>query len=295
MCTAIKDSSLFGRTLDLECSFDEKVIITPKKFEFPFIYEGKRSNRYGIVGTAHLAQGIPLYYDAMNENGLCIAALRFQKLAAYHEKDPSRQNLASFELIPWLLQNFRTAKDAISALERVNITNDSFSDDLPSTPLHWIVADRDQSFTIESVADGLKIYDNQYGVLTNSPDFPSQCEGLAKSDDDIKGDFSSSSRFVRAYRTKEVTAPAATKEETISRFFHIMGTVNQPSGVSKSIDGKPMRTLYTSCMDMDDLNYYFTTYQCRRINSVSLNNQVLSQKSLTCFDVPQWESIRHLN
>ena len=39
MCTAIFDDGLFGRTLDLEFSYGENVVITPNEYKFNYLYE----------------------------------------------------------------------------------------------------------------------------------------------------------------------------------------------------------------------------------------------------------------
>ena len=37
-----------------------------------------------------------------------------------------------------------------------------------------MIADQDEAITVESVAEGLKVYDNPVGVMTNNPPFPYQ-------------------------------------------------------------------------------------------------------------------------
>ena len=297
MCTAINDISkihLFGRTLDLEYSLDEQVVITPRRYAFDFLHEGKSYEHYAIIGAAHLSSGTPLYYDAMNEKGLCVAALRLPVITVYHEKQPGRRNLASFELIPWVLCHFDSAKAAREAMTDVNITPESFSDGLSSTPLHWLVGDKNESFVIESTAEGIKIYENDYGVLTNAPDFPAQCK-LFEENGDFSPDYlSSTSRFARAISAKEHTAKENRRAEAISRFFHIMGTVNQPNGLFRG-DERQMRTVYTACMDTERATYYFTTYDCRKIRGVRLKNAHLDLNTLTSFPMKRKEWMHYLN
>lgn len=300
MCTAINDTSknhLFGRTLDLEYSLDEEVVITPRRFVFCFLHEEKSYEHYAIIGAAHIEGGVPLYYDGMNEKGLCVAALRLPIITAYHEKMPKKRNLASFELIPWLLCNFDSVKAVKNALAEVNITSESFSDGLSTTPLHWIVGDAKESLVIESVKDGLKIYDDPFGVLTNAPDFPMQCkvcECHADGGEPILGDLSSSSRFMRACNALKFTLPSKQKNESVSRFFHIMSTVNQPHGLFRA-DERQLRTVYTSCMDTEDQTYYFTTYDCRKIRGVRMKNAHLDLDTLTTFPMKREEWIHYLN
>lgn len=299
MCTAINEREphhLFGRTLDLECSYGEEVVITPRGFRFDFVNEGITESRYAMIGTAHIAGNTPLYYDAANEKGLCAAALRFPKLTVYREPVRERLNLASFEVIPWILGNFSSAAEACLAFERVNITKDDFSSDLPSTPLHWIIADNESAFVVESVADGVKIYDNTIGIMTNAPDFQAQMARLEESrGKNILGDGSSTSRFIRASYAKENTLPENDKSLAISRFFHIMSTVSLPCGYSRGIDDKPMKTLYTSCIDTEDMTYYFTTYACRQIRGVKLTEQSASHSCLSIFPTNQSEKIYYLS
>jgi len=106
MCTAITYKShyhYFGRNLDLEFSYGESVAITPRKFVFEFRNSKKIENHYAIIGMAITQNGFPLYFDATNEKGLSAAALNFPGNAIYHDISDNADNIASFELIPWVL------------------------------------------------------------------------------------------------------------------------------------------------------------------------------------------------
>ena len=59
-----------------------------------------------------------------------------------------------------------------------NIADIAYSNEYPLTPLHWIIADKNRAITLESVKDGIKIYENTVGVLTNNPDFNMQMFNL---------------------------------------------------------------------------------------------------------------------
>ena len=89
MCTAAayrKNGFYFGRNLDYEMSYGEEIVITPRNFRFDFTAYGADAAHYAMIGTAHMAGGYPLYYDAANEKGLCIAGLNFVKSASYSER-----------------------------------------------------------------------------------------------------------------------------------------------------------------------------------------------------------------
>ena len=325
MCTAISDHSspshLFGRTLDLECSYGEQNVITPRAFAFDFLYEPPQPRHLALIGTAHILNDRPLYYDAVNEAGLAIAALNFPSLAVYHAPRAGAHNVTSFELIPWLLGQCETLDDTKRLLHDTVITSDQAADDLPATPLHWLIADAHGAVTVESAKEGLKLYDNAVGVLTNAPDFPYHMTHLADfsrldsaflknslcpSIDlplysrgmgalGLPGDPSSASRFVRAVFAKYHTLPDTDELAPVSRFFHVMDTVAQPRGLAITEDGRPVFTVYTSCIDTAQGIYYFTTYDCRRIRAARLHSADLENGALTVLPMQSDENVAYLN
>ncbi len=312
MCTAIFDNrygNFFGRTLDFECSYGEEVARTEKGAELTFLYEGKMDSRFAFLGMAHVAmregdgEMIPLYYDGMNESGLCIAALNFPKFAVYNEKKDKCRNLASFEVIPFVLANCGNIDCVKKLLSNANITNDAFSEKYPPAPLHWIIADRERSIVVEQTAHGFDIYENTVGVMTNPPCFdhhmirlsdyvklsaeppenklcreielPHYSRGLGAVG--LPGDFSSTSRFVRAVFVKEHTLLPSkalfNKEKesfALDRFFYIMSSVFVPLGCIITEEDKPVGTLYTAVCDMDDLVYCYYTYSDREVRKIGL-------------------------
>lgn len=324
MCTAISDmgaSHLFGRTLDLEFSYGESITIAPQKFKLEFLHEGTTEDHPAIIGMAHVRDGYPLFYDAANECGLAAAALNFPQNAVYHNYKAGANNIASFEVIPFILSRCESLSDAKILLSKTNITPDSFNKELPVSPLHWIVADKGGSIVLESTASGINVYDDPFGVLTNSPPFPyhttnirnylsltsSQPQNLIYPEATLSpysrgmgaiglpGDTSSASRFVRAVFAKANTEHTSEKLSEISRFFHIMDTVAQPLGFARTDEGKPIYTVYTSCIDTSDMKYYFTTYSCRRIRCVAMKDLPLSSYALVSFQTDVYEDIKHLD
>lgn len=306
MCTAVADRGLFGRTLDLEYSYGEEIVITPRSYRFEFSDKTATDKHYAIIGVAHVSSNTPLYYDGINEAGLGAAALNFPEYAVYHPHKRGQYNIASFELIPWILSQCDSVDSAQTLLQNVNITADSFSEELKPTPLHWIIADKTRAIIVESTADGMQIYENQLGVMTNSPSFPFH---LAKTAEymhldsnpptntiapsielelysrgmgaiGLPGDYSSSSRFVRTVFAKNHTTGYENKDRQISRFFHIMDTVSVPKGCVKTDEGKEVYTVYTSCGDLSSGRYFYTTYGCRRIIGVDLHGFDLEDEAL---------------
>ncbi len=291
MCTAIninKGLHLFGRTLDFERSFGQEVVSTPRNFK-----HGDFTSPYSIIGVATVADEAVLFFDGMNEMGLCGAALNFPDYAVYHPEREGMTNLASYQLLPYILGGCKSVREARVKLERVNLTPQSFSPDMPSTSLHWIFADRGEAITVESLKDGLKIYENPLGILTNSPTFdyhltrlseymslsadypenrlthfhlPPYSRGMGAIG--LPGDFSSSSRFVRAAFLKNNTV---FHQNEVESFFHITDSVSVPDGCVRTDSGEPVRTIYTSCACSDDLTYRYTAYDCRSIRTARLD------------------------
>ena len=106
MCTAATYQTkdfYFGRTLDHTHSFGEEITITPRNFPLVFRHRSTLEHHYAIIGMALTLEDYPLYFDAINERGLAVAGLNFVGYAQYHEPAEGRDNVAQFELIPWLL------------------------------------------------------------------------------------------------------------------------------------------------------------------------------------------------
>ena len=236
-----------------------------------------------VMGMAHVEKGYPLFYDAMNEAGLCMAGLNFTGFARYGH--PGRDRIAPFEFLPWVLGQCDDLDRARELLQNLCLTQTNFSDTLPCARLHWIIADRSGALTVESTGDGLHIYDNPVGVLTNDPTFPHQLKLLDR-EADLPGDLSSPSRFRRASFTKS----HAKTEGTVSDFFHILDTVTQVPGCNGE-----MFTRYTSCCAPGEGRYYYTTYENRRIHAVHLHRENLDAEELVRFPPVRKEQIRSHN
>ena len=88
MCTAstykTKDFYM-GRTFDYEFSYGEEIVVTPRKYVFDFRHTDKLTTHYAMIGMAFVADGYPLYYDAVNEKGLGMAGLNFVGNAVYED------------------------------------------------------------------------------------------------------------------------------------------------------------------------------------------------------------------
>ena len=314
MCTAVtyktKDH-YFGRNLDLEYTYNETVTITPRKFPFHFRKMGKMESHYAMIGMAYVAEGFPLYYDATNEKGLSIAGLNFPGNAEYKPYCPVKDNVTPFELVPWILGQCATVADAEKLLGRINLLEEDFGPELPLSPLHWMISDAQRSITLEAVKEGIKIYENPVGVLTNNPTFDyhlfnlnnymslsaEQPENTFSSQLRLRkysrgmgamglpGDASSMSRFVRAAFVKLNSVSGDSEAESVSQFFHILRSVEMPRGCVQLEGGAYEFTVYSSCCNTDRVIYYYCTYEGNRICSVDMHQVDLDGCALTAYPV----------
>ena len=316
MCTAVCEwgkHPILGRTLDLDRSYGEQVVIAPRGFSASLIKEGGQRARHAILGVAHMHRGRPLFYDALNDCGLCMAGLNFPHFTVYHPPKENKRNVASFEMIPWVLENCADLAEARLLLSSTNVVPDSISGDLPATPLHWLVADKRGALAVESTVRGLEVHENPFGVLTNAPDFHAQAmhaagflhlvpEGVVDKPllcsngtgaIGLPGDWSSPSRFVRAFFAKTHTVMGDI--DPTMRMLHVMQTVAQPEGCTVTEEGKPIRTVYTVCADLASLCYAWTTYGCSQLQRVCLRDVDLDSSELYCYAMETHKGRAHPN
>ncbi len=309
MCTAITyktNDFYFGRNLDLERSYNERVVVTPRNFLLKMRCVEPLKTHYALIGMATVIENYPLYFEATNEKGLSMAGLNFPDNADYKPFSDNLKNITPFELIPYILGKCKDIKEAKTELNGINLVNINFSDDLPLSPLHWIVSDKTKSLTIESVKSGFKIYENPVGVLTNNPSFDyhlmnlnnymSLHEGVSENKISnnivfnnyslglgalgLPGDFSSASRFIKATFVKYKSKSGSGEKESVNQFFHILSSVAMPKGCVLVRDGEYEYTRYSSCCNVSKGIYYYKTYDEFNIKKVELSSYNLDDTKL---------------
>ena len=324
MCTAVTYKTkdfYFGRTLDYEYSYCEEVTVTPRNYPFHFRHMGAVDRHYAIIGMAFVQADYPLYYDAVNEKGLGMAGLNFVGNAAYQEPAPDKDNVAVFEFIPWVLSQCATVAEARELIGKINLTAEPFNAHLPAASLHWLIADREEAITVESMRDGIHIHENPVGARTNNPPFPQRmfrlndyahlsrkdlenrfskqlglsCYSRGMGALGLPGDLSSQSRFVRVAFVKMNSVSGQTESESVSQFFHILGAVDQQRGCCDVGEGAYEITIYTSCCNADKGIYYYTTYENHQITAVDMHRENLDGSTLARYPLITDQQIRFQN
>lgn len=174
---------------------------------------------------------------------------------------------------------------------------------------------------MESVKHGIRVHQNPVGVLTNNPPFKEQLFSLnnymslsPKSPKNLfsdklelrtysrgmgalglPGDLSSQSRFVRAAFTKMNSVSGSGESESVSQFFHILGSVDQQRGCCDVGEGKYEITIYTSCCNADKGIYYYTSYDNHQITAVDMHRENTDSTSLIRYPMILGEQIKMQN
>lgn len=320
MCTCITFHAsrfYFGRNLDLTGGFGERIVITPRNHRLRFRRLSVLDRHFAMIGMASVADGYPLYAEAANEKGLCMAGLNFPGNAWYQKGEKGEINIASYELIPWILGKCGSAEEAKKLLENLCITEDAFSERLPPAPLHWMLADQKQCYVLEQMKEGLKLYPNPVGVLTNNPPFPYHLENIRNYQHltagppenqfagalgltpygegmgaiGLPGDASPASRFVRAAFLKCNSVCGADAWLEISQFFHILDGVSMVRGSVRGAGGECETTIYSCCICPEEGGYYYKTYDNPQIHGVKMSEKSLNGSSLSVFEAAKHQEI----
>lgn len=321
MCTSISTNGgafCFGRNMDIEFTLETEVVITPRRYPFSFRRAGALPQHYAMIGAAVVSGGYPLYCDAMNEAGLCMAGLSFPE-SVYFPSAGEKNGVAPFELIPWVLGSCADITQAAALLSNTVIIDEQFSEKMPLTPLHWHIADKNGSLAVESTHHGLLVHTDPVGVLTNSPPFEHHISNLrqycavspafppAKMYDGaelkpigrgcgavgLPGDLSSMSRFVRAAFLKQNSVSGESAEGGVMQFFHLLDNVAMPRGSVITEDGSEEYTAYSSCMCGS--RYYYKTYTGGRICAADLQREDIDGGTLAAYPMSAAADIRYLN
>ncbi|MBR3894119.1 MAG: choloylglycine hydrolase [Clostridia bacterium] len=317
MCTAMtvrNKDFYFGRTLDWDTSFGERAVITPRGFGVRFRMEPPQRMHYAMIGMATVVDGYPLYAEAVNSCGLCAAGLNFPGNAYYSETaEEGNLNLAPYELIPYLLGACADLTQAKAMLQDLNLLAIPFREDIPLTPLHWMIADRSGAVVVESTACGVRIYDDPAGVLTNNPPFGFHLQNLShygnltaapvKGDfldesgarsfglglgcHGLPGDYSSTSRFVRAAWLLSHRSEMKGESACVAQFFHLLDAVAPVKGSVLTENGKEHYTLYASCFNATRGVLYVRSCNSPTVWAIDLHQREHESEKLIEIEIPQ--------
>ena len=316
MCTALtlktkNGYNLFGRNMDLSYSFNQSVTLVPRNYKYTDKVTGNTKKvKYAIIGMASLIDGYPAFADGMNEKGLGCAGLNFP--GYFYAKDSNitgKENIAPYNFILWVLSNFQNIDEVLQEVKNIEFVAVSIDKEIPIPTLHWIITDKSgRSIVVESTKQGLNIYENPIGVLTNSPTFnwhltnlneymkvtPNQPEninwvnkelkplGVGAGTNGLPGGFGGVDRFVRIAYLKSRYKEADDLNAGISQFYRMLNNVAMPKGAVIT-NGSDDITIYTSCMCLENGTYYYSTYDNVAISAIDMNKENLDGEEIKTF------------
>lgn len=251
--------------------------------------------------------------DGMNEKGLSFGALYLPGDAVYQNIPKGKENKALPYLLlgDWILGNFQTIDEVKKALPTVYV----FEQKLPVAgdmifPLHFSVYDTTgKGIVVEYTKNGLQIYDNALGILTNAPTYDWHITNLRNyvhlspySPDPITaagmifagtgqgsgsvglpGDISPPSRFIKILFLKQYSIPSADDKSLITLADHIINNVDIPMGVvrAKQQNGRDAMefTQWTVMKDLTHKIFYYRSYYDPTLRSISIDKINFSEKT----------------
>jgi len=257
------------------------------------------TNKYGYVYMNVL--GYTVTVDGLNEVGLSFGGLYLPGYTVYQDVPKGEESKALWNLDfgLWVLGNFSTVEEVKIAVQSVYVCE--FKKFPIPSPVHFNVTDATgKSIIIEYTADGLKVYDNTVGILTNSPPYdwhmvnitnylslsPSNPDSISFNGESfspvgqgaglagIPGDWTPPSRFIKALFMSHTALTPNNAAEAVNLALHFINVVDIPIGVSSIIsDGKVEYdyTQWVAVRDLTNRKYMFRTYDNLQVRSIDLN------------------------
>ncbi|MFR7935078.1 MAG: choloylglycine hydrolase [Clostridium perfringens] len=329
MCTGLaletKDGlHLFGRNMDIEYSFNQSIIFIPRNFKCVNKSNNKElTTKYAVLGMGTIFDDYPTFADGMNEKGLGCAGLNFPVYVSYSKEDiEGKTNIPVYNFLLWVLANFSSVEEVKEALKNANIVDIPINKNIPNTTLHWMISDiTGKSIVVEQTKEKLNVFDNNIGVLTNSPTFDwhvanlNQYVGLRynqvpefKLGDQsltalgqgtglvgLPGDFTPASRFIRVAFLRDAMIKNDKDSIDLIEFFHILNNVAMVRGSTRTVEEKSDLTQYTSCMCLEKGFYYYNTYENNQINAIDMNKENLDGNEIKTYKYNKTLSINYVN
>ena len=310
---------LWGRNYDFDrLAEGSQVTFLPRGRDYFTLVAAEKGNtgpkvrctaRYASVGMGLLLRPTPVLYEGLNERGLMGGQLYYRTFA--HYPDQCREGTQPIQppfLVYHLLSQCATVEEVARCLEKeATLVSVPMLGTVP--PLHWSFQDgTGESIVVEPDRDGLHIYRNTLGVMTNSPGYPWHRQnllnyaGVRDLDYDglelggvhleqcfsgsgaqgLPGDWSSPSRFVRLAFLKQYAVPGANEAEGVSRMLHLLQSAAFPLGMVRVSHQSPVTeldtqvepydyTVYTSISCAQSRRFYWTTYENQRVRYLALD------------------------
>lgn len=263
MCSILKFKNCMGRNFDYEISLKEK----------PYHYTNDKGN--DMIGmVTGLVNEYPLFYDAMNEQGLCMGGLAFDGNASYKYYSNTIETTYDkwgakifypYNLILKVLSDCKTVDDAKEYLKDGIMMDKPFNGNMQNTDMHWFICDKEQSIVVETVNGFIHYYNNPFDIMTNNPPFNELLRYNSRGTvtKGLCGDYTSQGRFQRLSYLKDCCEGKELPCNDITQTFHLLGGVEQSYGATP-VHSKYEYTIYSVVYDMVLKTLYVRYYDGRR-------------------------------
>lgn len=262
------------------------------------------TSKYGFIYLDGFQIDAPI--QGMNEAGLAFAGLMFPGANSQYQMVPkgmAKKSMPYTNFGAWVLGNFNNVDDLKKALTSVYVTPMPLAQlGNSSLPLHFFVQDASgKGIVIEYVNGQLNVYDDEVGVLTNSPSYDWQIKnignyvnlspytpkpivvgnmtfestGQGSGMRGLPGDISPPSRFIKILALKSTLLPTQNAMDTLNAAQHIINNVDIPLGYvrAKQANGPDLNewTQWTVFEDLTHKMFYYHTYTDMTLHAIDLS------------------------
>lgn len=301
---SLDNTTVVARTMDWSGSENNNMyVIVPRGHAAQSLLPDGTMNGLSftsLYGYAGIATEQPEFIiDGTNEAGLSAALFYFPNYGSYEPYNEANKDisLADFQVVSWILSRFATIDQVKAAINDVRIINV----DPNAGTVHWRITEPNGRQVVLEIVNGIpNFYENEVGVLTNSPGFQWQLTNLNNYVNlhpggagptefgpiklrsfgsgsgflGLPGDFTPPSRFVRAAFLKTYSLQQDNAYDTIQQAFHILNNFDVPLGVQFAVgtapNNMPSATQWTVATDLKDMVIYYHTMYNRTVRSLDM-------------------------
>lgn len=311
----------FVFNFELGGSPDTRVVYYPTGSEFiASAPEGREpaawTSKYAVSGMGWFNQ--PMLAGGINEHGLSGANLNLPNYTKYQEATAADDGkiIAAWDVPTYFLTQFKSVQEVREAVNDVKVVFQLWNVQNPPLPIEFHYAFHDpsgDSIVLEYIDGEAKVYDNQLGVMTNSPnlewhrvnlnnyinltakDAPSRqladvelvATGTGSGMLGLPGDYTPPSRFVRAAALTQSAKPAQNHAEGLQMAFRISNAMSFPEGPAQVLIGDQVtrgKTDFQMIADNSSRVMYFKHYDYPNWRSVDVASLAANKSTKLALD-----------
>lgn len=292
-CTAVNikasdGSVVAGRTMEWTFPMDWKILYYPQGSKFTLaaptgskLPTKEITSKYDILGIdSGLANNALL--EGQNSEGLGLSGNFLPGYTEYSVINKNDRNyLSVIDFGRFVLSNYKSVDEVQKDITKYKVFGEKLSEVPVEPTVHFMITDRTgKSIVIEFINGQMKIFDKSVGIMTNSPNYDwhltnirnyvnlsnngnisvqssvlGDVTGFSQGSSalGLPGDYTSSSRFVKAAFLAHYSSKTKNAQEAVNLVDHILNTVDIPIGIIASQENGQMFHDYTQWVAIKDL------------------------------------------